>query len=49
MGDEHIIEASALADVVRGTSALLHGVNYDLDQWLEELDSAVKHIGSQAG
>jgi hypothetical protein len=49
MGDEHIIEASSVADVVSGFSALLHGVDYDLDQWLEELDAVVKHIESQAG
>ena len=47
-GDQ-VKEASWVANSVSGFSTNLYGIGYDLDQFLVELDAAVKHITSQAG
>jgi AhpD family alkylhydroperoxidase len=47
-GDQ-IKEASWAANSVAGFGSYLHGIGYDLDRFLKELDGAVKHITSQAG
>lgn len=47
--DEQLQEAAAVAGEIVGFSAYLHGVGYDLDRYLRELDEAVNYIKSQAG
>ena len=47
MDDTQIQEASAVASVVVGFSAYLHGINYSVEQFQRELDETVNYIKSQ--
>jgi hypothetical protein len=47
LDETHIQEASATAGFVVGFSAYLHGIHYDLEQFLRELGEAVAYIKSQ--
>ncbi|MDA8387549.1 MAG: hypothetical protein M0Z58_02655 [Nitrospiraceae bacterium] len=46
MGDEEIKEASWVAQSVAGTSAYMHGINYDRKKFEEELESSIEHLKS---
>jgi hypothetical protein len=48
MGDEHVKEASSVAQIVAGFSAYYYGVGYSLEQLTEELDAIVEHIKKAA-
>lgn len=47
MDDAQIKDASWTANSVAGFGTYLHGIEYDLDQFLAELEGAVKHITGQ--
>jgi len=47
LGDEAVQEAAAAAGMVAGFSAYLHGSNYSVEQFQQELDAAVAYIKSQ--
>lgn len=49
MGDPHLQEASAAAQMAVGFSAYLHGTNYDVEQFKRELEQAAAYIRSQQG
>ncbi len=49
MGDAEIQEAAETVYQSAGMSAYLHGVGYSLEQFLQELGEAVKHIKAQGG
>jgi alkylhydroperoxidase/carboxymuconolactone decarboxylase family protein YurZ len=44
MGEEHIAEASWVAQSVSGASAYLHGVDYSEEKFREELRAMVEYI-----
>jgi len=48
MSDEHIKEASWVANSVTGASAYLHGVDYSREEFRQELGKAVEHIKKRA-
>ncbi len=47
MGEAEVQEAAAAAGQVVGFSAYLHGVEYSVEQFKQELDAAVAYITSQ--
>ena len=47
MGEAEVQEAAAAAGQVVGFSAYLHGVEYSVDRFNQELDAAVAHITAQ--
>jgi hypothetical protein len=49
MDDAEIQEAAETVYQSAGMSAYLHGVGYSLEQFLQELGEAVKHIKAQGG
>jgi hypothetical protein len=49
MNEAQIQEASASAGQVVGFSAYLHGINYNVEKFRQELDAAVEYIKSQSG
>jgi hypothetical protein len=49
MDDAQIQEAAETVYQSAGMSAYLHGVGYSLEQFLQELGEAVKHIKAQGG
>ena len=49
MSDEHIKEASWVANSVTGASAYLHGVDYNQDEFRQELGKAIEYIKKQRG
>ena len=49
MDDTQIQEAAETVYQSAGMSAYLHGVGYSLEQFLQELGEAVKHIKAQGG
>jgi hypothetical protein len=49
LDDDQIQEASYAALQSVGFSSYLHGIGYNLDQWLKELKEAVNYIKSQSG
>ena len=48
MGDEHIKEASWVAQSAVGSSAYMYGIDYSSDQFKQELASIVEHIEQAA-
>ena len=44
MGDEHVKEASWVAQSVVGASAYMYGIDYSSDQFKQELEAIVEHI-----
>ncbi len=48
MSEEEITEAAAAVQVTIGVSAYLHGINYSLDKFLNELRASADHIKTQA-
>ncbi len=46
MNDEHVKEASWVVQSVTGASAYMHGVNYDKEKFLRELQSIVEYVRS---
>ena len=49
MDEEHIKEASWVANAVAGISAYLHGIGYSKAKFNEDLDAIVEHIKKSAG
>ncbi len=49
MDNAEIQEAAETVYQSAGMSAYLHGVGYSLEQFLQELGEAVKHIKAQGG
>ncbi len=47
MSEEEITEAAAAVQVTIGVSAYLHGIDYSLDKFKEELRASVAHIKGQ--
>ena len=47
MGEAELQEAAAAAGQVVGFSAYLHGVEYSVEQFKQELDAAVAYITAQ--
>ena len=47
MGEAEVQEAAAAAAQVVGFSAYLHGVQYSVERFKQELDAAVAYITSQ--
>ncbi len=47
MGDEHITEAAAVAQIVVGNSVYLPSIGYSVEQFQREVDQAVDHIKRQ--
>jgi hypothetical protein len=48
MTDEHVKEASWVAQSVTGASAYLHGVGYSVEKFKEELERTVEYIKEPA-
>ena len=48
MGDEHIKEASWVAQSVTGASSYFYGVDYNKDTFKQEVARAVEHIKKSA-
>jgi hypothetical protein len=48
LGEAEIQEAALTVLQSVGVSSYLHGVDYSLDQFKKELDSAIKYIKSQS-
>jgi len=48
MTDEQITEAAGAVNQSTGTSSYLHGIDYNLDTFKQELNAAVKHIKGHA-
>jgi hypothetical protein len=44
MNETAITEAAATVQQTVGSSAYLHGINYDLDKWNRELKSSVNYM-----
>ncbi len=49
MADDQIQEAAEAVLHSTGVSAYLYGIEYDLEQWRQELAAAVEHIKNQGG
>ncbi len=49
MGEAEIQEAAAAVLQSTGASSYLYGIGYSIDKFKNELDSASRHIRSQAG
>ena len=47
MTDEQITEAAGAVQQSTGASAYLHGIDYSVDKFKQELNAAVMHIKSQ--
>ncbi len=48
IGDTEILEAAITVQQSVGVSGYLHGVEYSVDKFKQELNSAIKYIKSQA-
>jgi len=48
MGDEHIKEASWVAQSVTGASSYFYGIGYSKETLRQEVDKAVEHIQNSA-
>jgi hypothetical protein len=48
MSDEHVREASWVAQSVAGASAYLHGVGYSVEEFKKELERTMEHIKEPA-
>ena len=46
---EQLKEASWAVNTVAGIGTYLHGIGYNVERFLKELDAAVEHIKGQAG
>ena len=44
----HVQEAAAVTQLTVGWSSYLKGANYSVEQYIEELQSAIAHIKSQS-
>ncbi len=44
MDDEHVKEASWVAQSVAGLSAYLYGIGYSQEKFMQEVDAIVEHI-----
>jgi hypothetical protein len=47
LGEDHLTEAAAVAQIIVGFSTYLPGIRYSVEQFQRELDQAVEHIKSQ--
>ena len=48
MGEEHIKEASWVAQSVAGWSAYFYGIGYSKEAFVQELDAIVEHLKKSA-
>jgi hypothetical protein len=48
LSDEHVREASWVAQSVTGASAYLHGIGYSVEQFKKELERTLEHLKEPA-